>query len=156
MRKLKKVIAKFLKYGTLVSSLGFIIAICIQIYARFFLESAPSWTEEAARFFFIYAVSFGAGLAMKDDYYVQFDVLFNRISKEKQLIIKLIVNCFTIVLFIILAVFAVQFVIVGIPEHSPSLAVPMAFAFISMVIMGVSVALFSFFELLKNLKNLRH
>lgn len=60
-----KFIAKILKFGTLFSTLGFIVSTLIQVYARFFMESAPPWTEEAARVFFIHAVSFAAGLAMR-------------------------------------------------------------------------------------------
>lgn len=152
MRSLQKKIAQILKYGTLVSSCGFIGATLIQIYARFFMDSAPSWTEEAARFFFIYAMSFAAGLAMKDDSYVHFDVLYNKMNKGQQRILNLVISLFTIILFLILTFYAAQFVIVGIPEHSPSLDVPMAIAFGSMVIMGIFVSFYAFVELLKEIK----
>jgi len=58
-----KTLNKLLSLGTLLSTIGFIGSTVIQIFARFFLASAPSWTEEASRLFFIYAMSFAAGLA---------------------------------------------------------------------------------------------
>ena len=50
---------KILSAGTLISTLALLSSVIIQIYGRFFMESAPSWTEEAARVFFIYTMSFG-------------------------------------------------------------------------------------------------
>lgn len=153
MKNIQKKVARFLKYGTLISSIGFIGATLIQIYARFFMESAPSWTEEAARFFFIYAMSFAAGLAMKDGSYVHFDVLYNKLKKGQQRILNIFISVFTLVLFIILTMYAIQFVKVGLPEHSPSLGVPMAIAFGSMVVMGLFVSFFAFIDILKKMKS---
>ena len=153
MKIIRKKVAQFLKYGTLVSSFGFIGATLIQIYARFFMDSAPSWTEEAARFFFIYAMSFAAGLAMKDGYYVHFDVFYNKMNKGQQRVLNIIISVFTFILFIILTTYALQFVEVGFPEHSPSLGVPMAIAFGSMVVMGLFVSFFAFIDILKKMKS---
>ena len=135
MKQIVKRISWFLKYGTLVSSLGFIGATLIQIYARFFMDSAPSWTEEAARFFFIYAMCFAAGLAMKDGSYVHFDVLYNKMKKGQQRILDIIISVFTL-----------------LPEQSPSLDVSMAFAFGSMAIMGLFVSFFAFVDILTKMK----
>ncbi len=153
MKIIKKKVAQFLKYGTLVSSFGFIGATLIQIYARFFMESAPSWTEEAARFFFIYAMSFAAGLAMKDGYYVHFDVFYNKLKKGQQRILNIMISVLTLILFLILTIYALQFVKVGLPEHSPSLDVPMAIAFGSMVVMGLFVSFFAFIDILKKINS---
>jgi TRAP-type transport system small permease protein len=152
MKSIKKKVAQFLKYGTLLSSFGFIGATLIQIYARFFMDSAPSWTEEAARFFFIYAMSFAAGLAMKSGYYVHFDILFNKMNKKQQQIVNILVSMFTLILFGVLTLYALQFVKVGIPEHSPSLGVSMAIAFTSIVIMGLFVSFYACLDLLKKWK----
>lgn len=153
MKLFKSNVARFLKYGTLISSFGFIVATLIQIYARFFMDSAPSWTEEAARFFFIYAMSFAAGLAMKDGSYVHFDVLYNKLKTGHKRKLNVLISLLTLVLFLILTFYAIRFVIMGVPEHSPSLGVPMAIAFGSMVVMGVFVSYFAFVDLLKNNKN---
>ncbi|MEM7379827.1 MAG: TRAP transporter small permease subunit [Bacteroidota bacterium] len=153
MKRTAKIIGRFLKFGTLLSTAGFIGATLIQIYARFFLETAPSWTEEAARFFFVYAVSFAAGLAMKHHYYVQFDLVYRRMGPKQQRLVNLLVALFSLLLFLVLTFYAISFVIVGIPERSPSLGVPMAIAFTSMVIMGLAVSVFALFDILKLLSN---
>ena len=72
-----KLINRSLKYGTLICTYAFIASVLIQIYARFFMESAPSWTEEASRLFFVYAIAFASGLAYRDGYYVALDFFFS-------------------------------------------------------------------------------
>ncbi|MEM9142747.1 MAG: TRAP transporter small permease subunit [Bacteroidota bacterium] len=149
MRKPVKHVARLLKYGTLASTLGLVASALIQIYGRFFMDTPPSWTEEAARFFFVYAMAFAAGLAMKDKYYVQFDVLFNRMGKHARLWINRMVLLLTLLLFLLLTVYGVQLILLGIPEHSPSLGTPMSIAFASMGLMGLSVSYFALLELLR-------
>lgn len=152
MKRPKIVIARVLKLGTLISTFGFIGSIIIQIYARFFLESAPSWTEEASRFFFVYAVSFAAGLAMKDNYYVYLDLLYDRLKESHKKILDLIISASTLLLFLILALYSIQLIVLGVPEKSPSLGVSMSLAFAGIFIMALSVCIYAFFNFLKNLK----
>lgn len=156
MKKAKKQVGRFLKYGTLISTFCFIGATLIQIYARFFMDSAPSWTEEAARFFFIYAISFASGLAMRGGYYVHFDIIYNKLSSDKQQWLKIIVSGFTIILFLIFTFYAVQFMKVGLTENSPSLKVSMAIAFSSVVIMGSFITLYAIWDIIKVIKNINY
>ena len=50
--------------------LSFCVCVMIQIISRNLLPSAPSWTEEAARYTFIYMVAFGCGVAVLKDEFV--------------------------------------------------------------------------------------
>ena len=152
MKKIRKSVALVLKYGTLLSTIGFVVATLVQIYARFFMESAPSWTEEAARFFFVFAVSFASGLAMKDGSYVHFDVFYNKINKKYQGAIRTVISILSFALFLIVTIYAFQFVRMGVSENSPSLSISMGIAFVSIAFMGLSISFFAFLDVLKNLK----
>jgi TRAP-type C4-dicarboxylate transport system permease small subunit len=154
MKKTKTLIGRILKLGTLFSTFGFVGATLIQIDARFFMESAPAWTEEAARFFFVYAMSFAAGLAMKSKYYVHLDVLFNKLKEKQQKMLEISISLCVLLLFLILAIYSIQFILLGIPEKSPSLGISMSLAFGSMFIMGLSICLYALFDLQKNFKKL--
>ena len=50
--------------------LAFCVCVMVQIISRNLLPSAPSWTEEAARYTFIYMVAFGCGVAVLKDEFV--------------------------------------------------------------------------------------
>ncbi|MEM7800115.1 MAG: HDIG domain-containing metalloprotein [Chloroflexota bacterium] len=105
---MKKSISRILKYGTLLSSWLLIGSVLLQIFARFFLESAPAWTEEASRLFFIYSVAFAAGLAFKDDYYVYLEVFFEKLSPKFQRILLVAIPTCTTLLFGIMTVVQLQ------------------------------------------------
>ena len=101
MKNIIKQISRFLKIGTLVSTLALVLSVVIQIYARFFMENAPSWTEEASRVFFIYAISFASGLAFRQHYFVFLDLISNRLSPKMDKLLETAVNILVFILFLI-------------------------------------------------------
>ncbi|MFY0627075.1 MAG: TRAP transporter small permease subunit [Reichenbachiella sp.] len=142
-----KIIERIMRFGTLLSSLAFVGAILIQIYARFFLETAPSWTEEASRFFFVYAMSFAAGLAMKDNEFVRLDWIYDKLSASHKEIVNVGVSLITLILFLITGVYSTQYIVLGWKESSPSLGWTMGVAFISILLMSVSISFYTIVKL---------
>ncbi len=150
---LHKTIGHILKLGTLGSTWGLIATVLLQIFFRFSPFQTPSWTEEASRLFFIYAMSFAAGLAMKSSYYVHLDMFFNRLPLYWQQFLDKAIPIITFVLFGVMAVFSVQFVFLGIPEKSPSMGFNMGVAFFSMFIMAASICYYLAVKVRKILKS---
>ncbi len=148
-----KVINRLLSLGTLISTAGFIGATVVQIFARFFLASAPSWTEEASRLFFIYAMSFAAGLALRDKYYVELDVFYRKFSKKLKYIVDILIQLSVVFLFAIMGIFSVQYILLSSTETSPSMRIPMSFAFVSLLIMSGTVVLYALVEITQLNKN---
>lgn len=144
-----KILNKLLGIGTLLSTIGFIGSTVIQIFARFFLASAPSWTEEASRLFFIYAMSFAAGLALHEKYFVELDVFYRKFSKRIKYIVDMLVQLCTVLLFAIMGFYSVEYIQLGSTETSPSLRIPMSFAFVSILIMSVTVVIYALIEIKK-------
>ena len=149
---MSNIFSKILRLSTLLSTSGFIGAILIQIYSRFFLPSAPAWTEEASRFFFVYAISFAAGLAMKDGEYVCLDIIYNRMNSRNKRALDMLNSGLITVLFLILGISAIQYVELGSMERSPGLTVSMSFAFASLLILSASVGVYAFLDIMKNYK----
>lgn len=147
---LKKIIGRILKYGTLLSTWGLIFTVLVQIVCRFTPLATPSWTEEASRIFFIYAVSFAAGLAMKNEFYVHLDMFYDRFPANFQRFLIKAIPMITFLLFAIMAVYSIKFVILGIPEKSPSMGFNMGVAFFSIFIMSISICYYLWIKILKN------
>ena len=142
-----------MKLGTLLSTVGFIGSTVIQIFARFFLANAPSWTEEASRLFFIYAMSFAAGLALRDRYFVELDVLYRKLPSKAKFVVDIMIQLCTVFLFAVMGIYAVEYIQLGRVETSPSLRLPMSFAFISILIMACTVVFYAIQELKQIIKN---
>lgn len=142
-KKIKYYITYGLKIGTLVSTTGLIISVLVQIYSRFFMENAPSWTEEASRFFFIYAISFASGLAYQQNYFVFLDLITRKLNSKNNLILEKAVNYTVFILFLIMTVYSLSYIRLGLSEKSPSLGINMAVSFASILLMALSICFFA-------------
>jgi len=152
---MRKHITRILKYGTLISCYLLIGSVLLQIYARFFMENTPAWTEEASRLFFIYTIAFASGLAVKSDYYVYLDIFFERLPSQARKRVLLAVHVITLLMFSIMCLYSLQLIQLGFKEKSPSMDIPMAIAFVSIFIMSGSVAYYTALEVKDDLRNLR-
>lgn len=75
MEKIIKIYREILTYIGIVGLIGFIVSVLIQVIARTFLPTAPNWTEEAARYLFIFMVAFAGNAAVITDEYVGVEML---------------------------------------------------------------------------------
>ena len=137
---LNKTVGRILKIGTLLSTWGLILTVLLQIVCRFTPFNTPPWTEEASRIFFIYAMSFSAGLAMKNEFYVHLDMFYNRFPERIKKVLNLAIPIITLALFVVMAIYSIKFILLGIPEKSPSMGFNMGIAFFSIFIMSASIS----------------
>ena len=153
--KFKIFLSTFLKYGTLMTSLGFIFTVSLQIFARFFLTDVPPWTEEASRILFIYSISFASGLAYRGNYFVYLEVFYLGFSSKIKKVVDLVSPILSFFLFGITARYALPVFQMGFSESSPSLQIIMAIPFFSLLILSCSVSFYSLLSLLKKIKYLK-
>ncbi len=146
---------KMLEAGALVSFLGMITVVTIQVVARYALPKAPPWTEEAARIFFVYTVSFAAGLAVKSDAFVYVDTFINMLSATQRSILKLFMYV-VIALFMGLVAFqSTTYIKVGMIQSSPAMRIPMSYVFASTFIGPFFIGIYSLIELGKFVRKLQ-
>ena len=148
---LNKNIGRLLKMGTLLSTFGLLFTVMLQIICRFSPINTPPWTEEASRLFFIYAMSFAAGLAMKNEFYVHLDMFYNQFPERIKKTLNLTVPSITLVLFVVMAIYAIKFVVLGLSEKSPSMGLNMGIAFFSIFIMSSSIS----YYLIRKIMNIK-
>ncbi|MCM4162183.1 hypothetical protein DHC50_01105 [Arenibacter sp. A80] len=148
---LNKNIGRLLKMGTLLSTFGLLFTVMLQIICRFSPINTPPWTEEASRLFFIYAMSFAAGLAMKNEFYVHLDMFYNQFPERIKRTLNMAVPSITLVLFVVMAIYAIKFVILGLSEKSPSMGLNMGIAFFSIFIMSSSIS----YYLIRKIMNIK-
>lgn len=153
MKKVTRFIARFLKIGTLISTFALVLSVLVQIYARFFMENAPPWTEEASRLFFIYAICFAAGLAYKQNYFVSLDLITTHLEEKWNTILELMVSILVFLLFIIVAIYSIPYIQLGFVERSPSLGFNMSIGFASILLMATSICFFSFLKVFQIIRN---
>lgn len=144
----------FLEWGTIICAFGLIFTVILQIISRrLFVDAAPPWTEEISRFFFIYTISFGAGLAQREGYFVSMDYFYRKFSARMRWVLDLIISSVSAALFLVMTVYSIQFIVLGLSETSPSIGLPMSLAFASMFIMSGTVFIYLIKELIQSIKS---
>lgn len=154
-QKMKKTLDKILEWAVVTSFILMIVTVIIQVVARYALPWSPHWTEELARFSFIYMISLGSGLAVKDRIYVNVSSILDRFTpKGKFIMDNLILSC---IILLMGTMFFYSFPLIRIVtlQNSASLKINMGVIYFSMTCMGFFVMIYSFFEILQNFKNKR-
>ena len=91
MQKFIKIYKDIFSYIGVIGLTGFILSVLIQVVCRTFLPVAPNWTEEAARFLFIFMVATAGNAAVLNDEYVGVEMLPEMFSLKVQKIFKLVI-----------------------------------------------------------------
>ena len=85
------------------------ICVLVQVISRNFLPNAPSWTEELARYSFIYMVAFGVGLAALKHEFVNVEFLgdFLKSKNQKALdVLNLVIEVIILAMCLVILVMA--------------------------------------------------
>lgn len=130
----------------------FVVCVLVQVISRNFLPSAPSWTEEAARYSFIYMVAFGCAVAVHRNEFVNVEFLhdaleekYSAVNKVINLAIKAALLVFTIY---ILFNSVMPFAFIKFQMLSTAMALPMQYVYFSLVLMFGFMAVAYLCELL--------
>ena len=91
MKKAFRIYNEVLNYIAVVGLIGFLACVALQVFARVFLPVSPNWTEEAARFLFIFMVSFAGQTAVAKEEYVGVELLTERFPEKIQKLIRILV-----------------------------------------------------------------
>ncbi|MCP3027855.1 TRAP transporter small permease [Halobacillus sp. A5] len=150
--QLVKLLSNLLKFLTVILFIALVIVVLIQITGRYTPYSFV-WTEELSRFLFIYAIAVSAPLAMENREYVRVDLLLevvpNKIRKYVDSFIYLVIGAFSAFLIY----YAYEFALLGQNQSSATIAVEMFYINLSMLIIFLLLALYSFINIFVVLKN---
>jgi len=137
----------FSEIAATVSLFGMVIVVCLQVFARFALPSAPAWTEELSRILFVYAVAFGIGVAVDREELVRLSVLGSRLSAKAAGWLERSMQVTVIITSLVLGFFSLDFVGIGDTEFSPVLGIRMSMAFASTSVLMLVVAVLTAYKL---------
>jgi len=126
----------------LLSFSGMIIAVFIQVYSRFAMESAPNWTEELARVFFIFTVAFATGPAIRHGHFIKLDLVGKYFSSAHFRIYQRTISFLLFLFGACLLLSAVKFTGLGMTERSPAMGLNMAYVFFSLFVLSLSMVAF--------------
>ncbi len=110
-----------------------VIVISLQVFMRHVMGSSLSWSEELARFCFIWLVYIGISYGVKKQRHIKVDVLLVILKDKPKLILNIVAN----ILFLGFAIFAIIYgysisqQLLGFGQTSAGLKVPMGLVYMA-------------------------
>ena len=154
MRKLIAIYGRVLDVALIASVAILIIPVSLQIFSRF-TALIPSyiWTEEMARFFFIWMIMIGAMVGIRDG--AHFDVdLWPELKPRANALLRIVSNLLILVFALVFIWYGIKFVQFGWNQNSELAELPMAWIFVSWPMAGVTWVLFLGERFLDDLRTL--
>jgi TRAP-type C4-dicarboxylate transport system permease small subunit len=119
-----------------------IVPVSLQIFSRY-TALIPSyiWTEEMARFFFIWMIMLGAMVGIRDSSHFDID-LWPELSPRANAVLKVIAHLGILVMAFVFIWYGIQFVQFGWNQTSELAELPMGFIFVAWPLSGATWLLF--------------
>jgi len=120
-----------------------IVPVSMQIMSRYTgLIPRYIWTEEVARFCFVWIIMIGAMIAVRDGTHFDVDLMPHPKSKREQGVCKLIVHIAMGVMAVVFAWYGFQFARFGVIQQSEMSGINMLSIYISFPMAGVTWVVF--------------
>lgn len=133
---------RFLNLALVASVAILIIPVSLQIFSRF-TELIPSyiWTEEMARFFFVWMIMLGAMVGIREG--THFDVdLWPELRPRMNALLRIVTNLFVLVFALVFCWYGIKFVQFGWHQNSELAELPMPFIFVAWPLAGFTWLVF--------------
>ncbi len=143
MKKLLNAYYAFLKLALTVLMGVLIIPVTMQIFARYF-DFIPRyiWTEELARFCFIWIILVGAMISLRENEHFTVDLLPTPKSNRGKAASLIFVDLMIFILAVIFVVWGWPLVEFGLLQTSEMAELPMVFIYMAWPITGITWILF--------------
>jgi TRAP-type C4-dicarboxylate transport system permease small subunit len=152
MRKLIDGYYRLLNMLLVVTVAVLVVPVAIQILSRY-TQLIPSWiwTEEMARFLFIWMIMIGSMVGIRDG--AHFDVdLWPELAPRANAVLRVVADVFVLVMALVFIWYGIRFVQFGWDQSSELAELPMVWIFIAWPIAGVTWVIFLGERFLANLR----
>jgi TRAP-type C4-dicarboxylate transport system permease small subunit len=142
MRKLINGYYRLLSWLLVATVAILVIPVSLQIFSRYTaLIPGYIWTEEMARFFFIWMIMLGAMVGIRDG--AHFDVdLWPKLPRRADALLRIVSSIFVLVLALVFVWYGIKFVQFGWNQNSELAELPMPFIFVAWPLAGLTWLLF--------------
>jgi TRAP-type transport system small permease protein len=128
------------------------VVIISQVFSRFVLSTSLSWSEELARYLSIYAVFFGAAVALRNQGLISVEILHEFIPAAVTKWMKIIVNIICVIFCVILIMEGIEMMSKVQIQSSPAMQIPMSIPYASIPIGSLLMGLNCFVVIIELIK----
>lgn len=137
------------KWMTAVILGGMTFVIFLQVVFRYIFKSPLAWSEELARFLFIWMTFIASYVGARKGAHIGVEALQKALPYPGGKILKTLSNLICTAFFFIIAYYTISFWPKLMTQISPALSLPMAFVYLSMIIGSAFMAFWYFILAIK-------
>ena len=157
-----KAYSKFLDFIEKIERLFLAVAMVVmiadmtyQVILRYVFSNSNAWSEELARYLFIFEVMIAAAIAIRKNSHLQIDVLINCFKPRTKTLFTLVSTLVGMAFLVFLLVYSIGLVKTGGTNISVGLNIPMSVPYASIPIGTVLMLLTSVEVVLKSVEELK-
>ncbi|MCC4722893.1 MULTISPECIES: TRAP transporter small permease [Salinicoccus] len=149
-----RLLEKVLSFLTIISFIGLVAVVLLQIGARFTTTSFI-WTEETTRYLFLFTIAFGAGLGVIKNEYMGIDFILEIFSEKGRALYLRSTYVIMIITNGIIAYYGYEFILLGQGQDTSTLGFSMAYIHLSIFLMAFFIMIFYIEKLIDKDVNLQ-
>lgn len=154
--KLEAITMKIIDLIIIILMFSLVALVSFQVLNRFILHIPAAWTEEMARYNFVWVSLYGSVKALKMKSHLSVDIVIETMKSERgKRIIDLIATFLTLVFTVVLIVTGYQYMAGSIGVNCEFGAFPISVIYSSLPISGVLMFIVSMMQLVQDIKALR-
>lgn len=141
LKKLITFVDTLTKYSAVAAFTVMSVMIVLQVVFRYVFEASLSFSEELARFLFIWATLLGAAMCVKRHSHVGFDLLMTRLPAQIRKYGILFANLMGVFFFLVIIFYGFKVVGITMGQTSPALGLKMGYVYLSVPVSGIIMLL---------------
>ncbi len=145
--------AVMLLYSSVAATALFVLIVStfIQVVGRYIFNSSPAWTEELARYAFVWFGCLGAAVALDQNLHASISVFMDMLPAKFQHILKVLLLVLVLAISVLLVVTGVQLTQATISTPSPAMRISMAWVNSGIIFCGLGMAVTTGYSILESL-----
>lgn len=124
------------KWGAIAAAIVMTVMIFLQVIYRYVLGDSLSFSEELARYMFVWSVGLGSALALRNRAHIGVELVVERLPQPLVKPAKLLAGVLNLFFFGILIRYGCEMVAVTMDQESAALSLPMGYVYLSLPVSG--------------------
>ena len=148
-----KALRKLLDFFVVVLFGGITVITMLQVFFRYVLNAPLMWSEEFARYLFIWGVLLAAGIGIGKGSHIGVEVLIDRLPDFLRGKVRFLSSVLIIIFSAFLIYYGIDLVSKVMRTQSPALKIPMGFVYSAVPVCSVIWLFFSVRKLIADIRN---
>lgn len=133
-----------------------IVSCVTQVFMRTVLNASPPWTEELARYSFMYVNFIGAVICVREKSHARVTAILDMLSGAARTALEVVADLVTLFASYVMLRYGIVCVLQVSAQRSPAMRVCMSFVYLCIPLAGLLIAIEAFLSLYRNLRGIQN